>query len=226
MRSRNEGSTLPSNAFVEDYLALLNERDEPVTAPEADYAGPWSVEPRRQGGHAVLRAGEDLGRGDVMASLKASRPDLRIIVTGSGADDVGAEIRKQRLKRDETGQRHGRGLLEAEVIGNWNNLVPPRRQQFAVAAVRPVTSDAEFPAETLLPGRTEMAAPAKHHRRQHYPLPFTKLAGLLAHPHNLPGNVAAVNVRQGRIPHSLSQPHIQMVQGAGPHPHQHFIAAQ
>jgi len=60
MRSRNDGSTaVPQNAFVEDYLALLNERDEPITAPEADYAGPWSVEPRRQGGHAVLRAADD-----------------------------------------------------------------------------------------------------------------------------------------------------------------------
>lgn len=64
MRSRSNGSTLPSNAFVEDYLALLDERDEPITAPEADYAGPWSVEPRPQGGHALLRAGEDLARGD------------------------------------------------------------------------------------------------------------------------------------------------------------------
>lgn len=60
MRSRNDGSTaVRKNAFVEDYLALLNERDEPITAPEADYAGPWSVEPRRQGSYAVLRAADD-----------------------------------------------------------------------------------------------------------------------------------------------------------------------
>jgi hypothetical protein len=60
MTNRTNGNTLPSNAFVEDYLALLNERDEPLTAAEADYAGPWSVEARQQGGHAVLRPAEDV----------------------------------------------------------------------------------------------------------------------------------------------------------------------
>jgi len=60
MTNRTSGNTLPANAFVEDYLALLNERDEPITAPEAEYAGPWSVEARRQGGHAVLRPAEDV----------------------------------------------------------------------------------------------------------------------------------------------------------------------
>lgn len=51
--------SMGNNAFVEDYLALLNERDEPLTAAEADYAGPWSVEARRQGGHAVVRIAEE-----------------------------------------------------------------------------------------------------------------------------------------------------------------------
>jgi len=60
MTNRTNGNTLPSNAFVEDYLALLNERDEPLTAAEADYAGPWSVEARQQGGHAVLRPAEEV----------------------------------------------------------------------------------------------------------------------------------------------------------------------
>ena len=58
MRSQLNGST-PVNAFTEEYLALLNERDEPITAAEADYAGPWSVEDLPQGGHAVRRAGGD-----------------------------------------------------------------------------------------------------------------------------------------------------------------------
>lgn len=60
MRSQLNGSTpAPANAFTEDYLALLNERDEPLTAAEADYAGPWSVEDLPQGGHTVFRAGGD-----------------------------------------------------------------------------------------------------------------------------------------------------------------------
>lgn len=59
MRSQLNGSTAPKNAFTEDYLALLNERDEPITATEADYAGPWSIEDLPQGGHTVRRAGGD-----------------------------------------------------------------------------------------------------------------------------------------------------------------------
>jgi hypothetical protein len=58
MRSQMNGSTaVPANAFTQDYLALLNERDEPITATEADYAGPWSVDDLPQGGHTVHRAG-------------------------------------------------------------------------------------------------------------------------------------------------------------------------
>jgi hypothetical protein len=52
--------SIGNNAFVEDYLALLNERDEPLTAAEADYAGPWHVEARQQGGHAVMRPAEEV----------------------------------------------------------------------------------------------------------------------------------------------------------------------
>jgi hypothetical protein len=61
MRSQLNGSTTrketPANAFTEDYLALLNERDEPITAAEADYAGPWGIDDLPQGGHTVSRAG-------------------------------------------------------------------------------------------------------------------------------------------------------------------------
>jgi len=51
---------LPPNAFTAEYLELLAERDEPVTAAEADVAGPWHLEAHPSSGWAVLRQGESL----------------------------------------------------------------------------------------------------------------------------------------------------------------------
>jgi hypothetical protein len=51
---------LPPNAFAAEYLELLAERDEPVTAAEADVAGPWHLEAHPSSGWAVLRQGESL----------------------------------------------------------------------------------------------------------------------------------------------------------------------
>ena len=70
MRHRNE-STSPAppsldNVFSPAYLARLRERDEVLTAAEAEYAGPWKCEsvPGRPGAVAVLRAWENFDRGD------------------------------------------------------------------------------------------------------------------------------------------------------------------
>jgi hypothetical protein len=48
------------NAFTAEYLELLAERDEPVTAAEADVAGPWHLAAHPSSGWAVLRQGESL----------------------------------------------------------------------------------------------------------------------------------------------------------------------
>ena len=70
MRSQNH-STSPSaptldNAFTPTYLARLREREEVLTAAEAEMTGPWKVEPVRNkpGAVAVLRQWEDLDAGD------------------------------------------------------------------------------------------------------------------------------------------------------------------
>jgi hypothetical protein len=59
--------SLPS-IFSPAFLALLRERDEVLTAAEAEYAGPWKREPAARigqpGAVAVLRDWEDLDRGD------------------------------------------------------------------------------------------------------------------------------------------------------------------
>ena len=64
-------STSPSapsldNAFTPAYLARLREREEVLTAAEAEMAGPWKEVPLRgkPGAVAVLREWEDLDAGD------------------------------------------------------------------------------------------------------------------------------------------------------------------
>ena len=53
----------PSNAFRRRFLRRFDERDEPVTALEADMAGPWSVVPLPGEGFGLFRAGEHPSRG-------------------------------------------------------------------------------------------------------------------------------------------------------------------
>ena len=46
------------NAFTSEFLQRIGERDEPVTAAEADVAGPWAVEAMPGVGWGLFRAGE------------------------------------------------------------------------------------------------------------------------------------------------------------------------
>ena len=61
MRSSRDGSRTPvsplDNAFSPTYLARLRERDDSLTAAEAELAGPWKIEPvpGRPGAVAILR---------------------------------------------------------------------------------------------------------------------------------------------------------------------------
>jgi hypothetical protein len=66
-RNTTSRSTSPlDNAFSPSYLELLRERDDSITAAEAELAGPWKIEPvpGRPGAVAILRVWEDLAIGD------------------------------------------------------------------------------------------------------------------------------------------------------------------
>lgn len=71
MPSLKDGSSVstptPSNAFNPTFLEQLQENGEPLTAAEADLAGPWKREPipGHPGAVAVLRVWEELEQGDV-----------------------------------------------------------------------------------------------------------------------------------------------------------------
>jgi hypothetical protein len=62
----NGGAVHRGNAFSPTYLARLRERDDSLTAAEAELAGPWKIEPvpGRPGAVAMLRIWEDLAVGD------------------------------------------------------------------------------------------------------------------------------------------------------------------
>ncbi len=74
MRSRPQSSspsapppsTPAPRVFFPEFLARLRELDGPLTASEADYAGPWRMEavPGRPGEMAVVREWESLAEGD------------------------------------------------------------------------------------------------------------------------------------------------------------------
>ena len=91
MRTRQNGSTpasavVPVNAFTEEYLKLLSHRDEPVTAAEADTAGPWHLEPHPQG-WAVLRQGESIEKGHTPTALFQKKDAARLtaaVLPGTG----------------------------------------------------------------------------------------------------------------------------------------------
>jgi len=71
MRRTSDGSSprvpSPPNAFSLEFLAQVEERPEPLTAGEADLAGPWRLAPVPgfPGAVAVLRAWESQEAGDV-----------------------------------------------------------------------------------------------------------------------------------------------------------------
>jgi hypothetical protein len=59
----DQSQSIPPNAFRSLFLSSLTERDGPITAGEAEFSGPWRVEP--QGGrYAVLKGWEESAAGD------------------------------------------------------------------------------------------------------------------------------------------------------------------
>jgi hypothetical protein len=89
----------PCNAFCEEFLLRLDERDEPSTAAEADTIGPWKIEPCPHGGFALLRQGESLRRGDRPAGTFERRETALLaaaILPSTGHDPL------YRLRGEET----------------------------------------------------------------------------------------------------------------------------
>ena len=132
----------------------------------------------------------------------------------------------EHVPRRHKHERHARGLIEIERVGNRNHVCRRHRDQFAVASVDAVAEDGKLAAMVLQSGNALLAMAAVVHRRQQHPLPGLESADVLAHLDYFARNVAAKNVRQLYSRQSLAHPDIQMIQRTCPHTHQNLIFAQ
>jgi hypothetical protein len=87
--------SIPSAVISPEYLRWLADHaerdDEPRTACEADYAGPWRILRLPAGDYGLLRRGEHPDRGDLPAAVVPRREDallLAAILPGIGRDPL------------------------------------------------------------------------------------------------------------------------------------------
>jgi len=92
MRSKKDRSTLyPTNAFDESFLAAIDQLDEPVTAAEAEAAGPWSLLAMPGGAWGVFRQGQSPERGDAPVASFARREAALLaaaVLPGTGREPL------------------------------------------------------------------------------------------------------------------------------------------
>jgi hypothetical protein len=121
MRDPEDRSTpRPSNAFTPEFLDQLEQQDEPLTAAEADVAGPWIVEPVPGPGWALFRRGESLAAGDSPAAVFRDRERALLVAAvlpGTGLD------RRFRLQ-PETSPEGFAVLAQGEVVGHLQHYNP------------------------------------------------------------------------------------------------------
>lgn len=89
MRSKRDRSILlPTNAFEETFLAAIDQVDEPVTAAEAEAAGPWVLLAMPGGEWGVFRRGQSAERDAPVASFRRRETALlaAAVLPGTGRD--------------------------------------------------------------------------------------------------------------------------------------------
>jgi hypothetical protein len=105
-----------SNAFSPSFLEAFMQRDEPPTGPEADVAGPWSVEPIPGLGFGLFRAGESLTRGFRPAAVFPDRWLALLaaaMLPGTGRDPL------LRLKKEADPEGYAVALDDGAVVGHF-----------------------------------------------------------------------------------------------------------
>jgi hypothetical protein len=103
------------NAFTPEFLQRIGERDEPLTATEADVAGPWAIEKMPGVGWGLFRAGESAARQFRPLGVFRDRAVALLfaaVLPGTGRD------RAFRLHKDAEGAGYAvEAGLEGEVVG-------------------------------------------------------------------------------------------------------------
>src|SRR5882724_1672824 len=110
----------PSNAFTPELLDRFDQQDEPLTAAQADAAGPWIVEPIPSPGWALFRRGESLAAGDRPTAVFRERERALLaaaVLPGTGFD------RRFRLQH-EVGPEGYAILSNGEVVAHLRHYDP------------------------------------------------------------------------------------------------------
>jgi hypothetical protein len=137
MRDReDDNTTRPSNAFTREFLDNLNQHDEPLTAAQADTAGPWIVVPIPSPGWAVLRQGESLAAGDQPTAVFRER--ARALLTAAVLPGTGFG-RRFRLEAMRTSEGFA-VTTGGEIVGHLSYF-----NQELVAALQTVEALARLP---------------------------------------------------------------------------------
>ena len=110
----------PSNAFTPEFLSRLNQRDEPLTAAQADAAGPWIVQILPSPGWAVLRRGESLAAGDRPTAVFRERE--RALLAAAVLPGTGFE-RLFRLQHERSPEGYA-VVSGGEVVGHLERYDP------------------------------------------------------------------------------------------------------
>jgi hypothetical protein len=115
MRSKKDRSTLlPTNAFEETFLAAIDQLDEPMTAAEAEAAGPWALLPMPGGTWGVFRRGQSPEQDVPVASFRRRETALlaMAVLPGTGRDPL------YRLAAEPDAQGYALTVSSGEAAGH------------------------------------------------------------------------------------------------------------
>ena len=146
----------------------------------------------------------------------ARRPDQHVLARAQ------ARPRHQHPPRGEEDEGEGRGLLEAEALGQRDHVGHRAAHELGVAAVDLLAQDGVGAAEAVLASEAHAAPPAGQPGGQHHALARAQSRDRRAQRGDLARDVATEDVGE-RYPQrgqAGPRPQVEVVQGARPHPHQ------
>ncbi len=123
----------PVNAFDESFLTELDRSDEPISAAEAETAGPWRIEPLSRGEEAwgVFHAAAGARRGGQPIARFERREHALLaaaVLPATGRDPL------LRMEPDESSEGFALRGPNGEIEGHLRNFDQPLEEALHVAA--------------------------------------------------------------------------------------------
>ena len=117
-------------------------------------------------------------------------------------------------------------MIEGERVRNRNHTRGRHRDELTVPSIDRISQNRELAAMVLQSRQAFRAMPAKVHGSNQNALARFEICDVFTNLGNLPGDIAAQNMRQFYARQSLADPDVEMIEGACLHPHQHLIFAR